>query len=105
MTHRCPYIKKYIDTVFGPYLKELNESTLIETLQEFVPSIETNDLICQLPKLNCSYLLTYKNLVKWCNTTFYGPDCLESKLNSSGIEPPTTTTPSPKTLQTLTSST
>uniref|UniRef100_A0A0K0EA55 Hyaluronidase n=1 Tax=Strongyloides stercoralis TaxID=6248 RepID=A0A0K0EA55_STRER len=105
MNDRCSNIKKYVDEVLGPHIKSLNdtkEKTMLTTTT--ISTTTTTNTIsnvdatsCQASNLNCSRLLTYDNLQKWCNTTFYGPDCLQKKLNSSGVQPPSATT-SPATI-------
>uniref|UniRef100_A0A0N5BBL1 Hyaluronidase n=1 Tax=Strongyloides papillosus TaxID=174720 RepID=A0A0N5BBL1_STREA len=92
MTDRCPYIKNYTDSVFGPYVKELNNTFSISTQTTSALSSQAN---CQTGTLensqmllkDCNKLLTKKEITKWCETSFYGPDCLQRKLNSSGIPP------------------
>uniref|UniRef100_A0AAF5I420 Hyaluronidase n=1 Tax=Strongyloides stercoralis TaxID=6248 RepID=A0AAF5I420_STRER len=105
MNNRCFNIKNYIDKVLGPHIKSLNDTeektmstTTIISTTTTIKTISTVDTTsCQASNLDCSGLLTYDNLQKWCNTTFYGPNCLEKKLKSSGIQPPSTTT-SPATI-------
>uniref|UniRef100_A0A0N5C5U2 Hyaluronidase n=1 Tax=Strongyloides papillosus TaxID=174720 RepID=A0A0N5C5U2_STREA len=102
MSDRCLYIKNYTESVFGPYIKNLKKNFLISSQTTIFPttisqttlsSRQTGSLTTNTFSLNdCNQLLTEENIKKWCETNFYGPNCKQSKLNSSGL---LTTTPSP----------
>uniref|UniRef100_A0A0N5BYB4 Hyaluronidase n=1 Tax=Strongyloides papillosus TaxID=174720 RepID=A0A0N5BYB4_STREA len=97
MTARCPYIKNYTETIFGPYVKALNRTFSISTQTTIssTTSSQTAKSSCQTGSLvnnefslkDCNNILTRRNITEWCETSFYGPDCLQRKLNSSGIPP------------------
>uniref|UniRef100_A0A0N4ZKW9 Hyaluronidase n=1 Tax=Parastrongyloides trichosuri TaxID=131310 RepID=A0A0N4ZKW9_PARTI len=84
LSERCPFIRNYTKRVFGPYIRELHNITnwfhnkLIEGKYKRISRSNKELDICKS-------LLTYDNIKMWCDTNFYGPNCLERKLNSSGI--------------------
>uniref|UniRef100_A0A0N5CAQ7 Ovule protein n=1 Tax=Strongyloides papillosus TaxID=174720 RepID=A0A0N5CAQ7_STREA len=97
MTDRCPYIKNYTDTVFGPYVRNLSKNFLISSQTTTSPTTpsQTTQSLCQTGSLvanefsldDCRKMLTKENIIKWCKTSFFGPNCLKLKLKSSGLLP------------------
>ncbi|CEF70836.1 Aldolase-type TIM barrel domain and Glycoside hydrolase, superfamily domain and Hyaluronidase family-containing protein [Strongyloides ratti] len=86
MSKRCQYIKKYVDNVFGPYIQSMNLFHPFFINTPFLNFINKFLLRKDSLKIDCSKLLTNDNIQDWCKTNFYGPNCMASKLNSSGLD-------------------
>uniref|UniRef100_A0A0K0G5A5 Uncharacterized protein n=1 Tax=Strongyloides venezuelensis TaxID=75913 RepID=A0A0K0G5A5_STRVS len=97
ISDQCSFIKNYTDIVFGLYVKALTKTFSILT-QTTIPSTslsQTSKYSCQTEFLvtneflldNCNKILTTRNITELYKTSFYGPDCLKRKLNSSEIFP------------------
>uniref|UniRef100_A0A0N4ZDJ2 Hyaluronidase n=1 Tax=Parastrongyloides trichosuri TaxID=131310 RepID=A0A0N4ZDJ2_PARTI len=80
MAKRCSSIQKYIEKVFGPFIRKITQKYKRSNMHDLLYSKKQGAFDRDVIELtNCRKLVTDENLDKWCKTGFYGPECMKWK--------------------------